>query len=194
MLNKRITTRTITIIALCIGLNYIGGTIALWLRLPIYLDSIGTIFAGALLGPVFGVLTGITSGVLSGFTTDIFSLYYSPVQMITGLLAGIIFYQRLYQKKNRFTLIFWAFVLSLPGTILSSLITVKLFGGLTSSGSSMIVQLLHGLGMDLTMSTILVQAGTDYLDRLLSLILVAFVVVALGKRGRIGSQLKENQQ
>ena len=74
MLNKRITTRTITIIALCIGLNYIGGTIALWLRLPIYLDSIGTIFAGALLGPVFGVLTGITSGVLSGFTTDIFSL------------------------------------------------------------------------------------------------------------------------
>ncbi len=143
---------------------------------------------------VFGVLTGITSGVLSGFTTDIFSLYYSPVQMITGLLAGIIFYQRLYQKKNRFTLIFWAFVLSLPGTILSSLITVKLFGGITSSGSSMIVQLLHGLGMNLTMSTILVQAGTDYLDRLLSLILVAFVVVALGKRGRIGSQLKENQQ
>ena len=45
-------TRVLTVMALCIGINYIGGTIALWLRLPIYLDSIGTIFAGALLGPV----------------------------------------------------------------------------------------------------------------------------------------------
>ena len=136
--------------------------------MPIYLDSIGTIFAGALLGPVFGVLTGITSGVLSGFTTDIFFIVLFACPNDHWAAAGIIFYQRLYQKKNRFTLIFWAFVLSLPGTILSSLITVKLFGGITSSGSSMIVQLLHGLGMDLTMSTILVQAGTDYLDRLLS--------------------------
>lgn len=80
MRKKRITTQTITIVALCIGINYIGGTIALWLRLPIYLDSIGTIFAGTLLGPVFGLLTGLASGVLSGVTTDIFSLYYSPVQ------------------------------------------------------------------------------------------------------------------
>lgn len=182
MRKKRITTQTITIVALCIGINYIGGTIALWLRLPIYLDSIGTIFAGTLLGPVFGLLTGLASGVLSGVTTDIFSLYYSPVQMVTGLLAGVIFHQRFTRSKNRWTLVFWALVLSLPGTILSSLITVKLFGGVTSSGSSMIVQFLHGIGFNQTMSVILVQAVTDYLDRLLSVVVVTLVVLALPKR------------
>lgn len=185
MSKKRITTRMITIVALCIGINYLGGTIALWLRLPIYLDSIGTIFAGTLLGPLFGLLTGLISGVLSGVTTDIFSLYYSPVQIVTGLLAGILFHGRLYQNKNRWTLIFWALILSIPGTIISSLITVKLFGGITSSGSSMIVQVLHGhgLGINQIISTILVQIGTDYLDRLLSLLVVTLVVVSLIKRG-----------
>lgn len=46
---KKITPRIITIIAFSVALNYLGSTIALLLRLPIYLDSAGTIFTGALL-------------------------------------------------------------------------------------------------------------------------------------------------
>ena len=40
----------------------------------------------------------------------------------------------------------------------------------------MIVQLLHGLGLSQTTSVILVQAGTDYLDRLLSIVVVSLVI------------------
>lgn len=179
---KKISTRTLTIMALCIGINYMGGTIALWLRLPIYLDCIGTIFAGALLGPIAGMLTGLSSGVLSGVTTDIFSLYYSPIQIVTGLLAGLVLYNYLQSRQSRFKLLFLTLLLSVPGTIISSIITVQLFGGITSSGSSMIVQLLHGFGLNQTASVIVVQAGTDYLDRLLSVIVVALVITALSKR------------
>ena len=80
---KKITPRIITIIAFSVALNYLGSTIALLLRLPIYLDSVGTIFTGALLGPLFGALTGILTSLLTGLTTDIFSLYYSPVQLLS---------------------------------------------------------------------------------------------------------------
>lgn len=73
-------------------------------------------------------------------------------------------------------------ILSVPGTIVSSIITVQLFGGITSSGSSMIVQLLHGLGLSQTTSVILVQAGTDYLDRLLSIVVVSLVITMLPQR------------
>lgn len=69
---KKFTTRTITIIAFSVALNYIGGAIALFLRLPIYLDSIGTIFSATLLGPGFGALTGTISALLSGITADLF--------------------------------------------------------------------------------------------------------------------------
>ena len=50
--NKKITTYQICLVALAVGVNIVGGQIALFLKLPVYLDSIGTIFAGAVLGPV----------------------------------------------------------------------------------------------------------------------------------------------
>lgn len=181
MAQKKITTRMITIMALSIGINFLGGTIALWLRLPIYLDSIGTIFAGALLGPIPGVLTGLSSSLLSGVTMDMFSLYYSPIQIITGLLAGLILPQKLQAQglKSKLSLFAWTFVLSAPGTILSSIITIQLFGGITSSGSSTIVQLLYGLGLNQAVSVTIVQATTDYLDHLLSVLVVSLVVLKL---------------
>jgi len=173
--------RVLTLMALSIAINFLGGTIALWLRLPIYLDSIGTIFAGALGGPIIGLLTGLSSGVLSGVTTDIFSLYYAPVQIVTGVMAGLLLRGKII-KRGSWKLPGLALLVSLPGTVAASFITVRLFGGITSSGSSMIVQVLHGLGLNQTLSVILVQAGTDYLDRLLSVAVVAAVVLLLPKR------------
>ncbi len=44
--------------ALCIALNVVGANIALMLKLPLYLDSMGTVLAAAVFGPVGGLLTG----------------------------------------------------------------------------------------------------------------------------------------
>lgn len=56
---KRIKTRAITLLALCIALNIVGSNIALMLKLPIYLDSIGTVLAAAVFGPLGGMLAGV---------------------------------------------------------------------------------------------------------------------------------------
>ena len=90
-------------IALSAVINIIGGNLALVLRLPIYLDSIGTFLASALLGPVGGVLAGVVSGVISGITTDIYSLYFIPVQIVTGVAAGILFRTTLLKKLEYFS-------------------------------------------------------------------------------------------
>ena len=41
----------ICVVALAICINLVGGQIALFLKLPIYLDSIGTVFIAAVLEP-----------------------------------------------------------------------------------------------------------------------------------------------
>ena len=38
--NKKITTYQICLVALAVGVNIVGGPIALFLKLPVYLDSI----------------------------------------------------------------------------------------------------------------------------------------------------------
>ncbi|KRM30520.1 hypothetical protein FC83_GL001654 [Agrilactobacillus composti DSM 18527 = JCM 14202] len=175
---KKTTTKVISIVALCVALNYVGGNLALLLKLPIYLDSIGTIFSAALLGPWVGMLTGTLSGLLSGVTTDLFSLYYIPVQILTGLMAGLILHRA---NKLRW-LPLQSLAISLPGTVVSSAITAYLFHGITSSGSSLLVQVLAGLGLSKFASVLIIQVVTDYADRLISVGLVAAVITVLIKR------------
>src|SRR5436189_5977941 len=57
----------LTLIGVCIVINVLVGQIARnVLRLPIYLDSIGTILAGVLGGPLVGAATGALSNVIWG--------------------------------------------------------------------------------------------------------------------------------
>ena len=50
--------------AVAIAINIAVGSIVFALRLPIYLDSIGTVLVGALAGPWAGALTGILSNLI----------------------------------------------------------------------------------------------------------------------------------
>lgn len=177
MNNKKNTPALyITIIAFSAVLNYVGANIALILKLPIYLDTIGTFLTAALLGPFYALIPGFISGIVGFITTDIFSLYYMPVQLITGFVAGMLF-KTVFLKKQRMPL--GTLLVTIPGTIVSSLITVILFGGITSSGSSIIVQFLHGSGLNLTVSIIIVQLLTDYLDRFIGIAIAAAAVLLI---------------
>ncbi|HGA2220250.1 TPA: ECF transporter S component [Streptococcus agalactiae] len=169
--------RLISFISIAIAINLIGANLALFLRLPIYLDTIGTLLIAVILGPWYAASTAFLSALINWLTTDIFSLYYSPVAIVVAIITGILI------KRNckPSSLLWKSLIISLPGTIIASVITVILFKGITSSGSSIIAQFLHGIGLDMTSSLILVQVGTDYIDRLISLILVFSTITLLKK-------------
>ena len=152
------TNRTLklTTLALCGVINILGGTIALLLRLPVYLDSIGTVLAAALFGPAAGLVPGLISGLISGMTSDVYAFYYIPVQLVIGLVAGLVFRrlrpshtagsrsESLSLRSMGWKLFPAALVISLPGTVVSSTITAVVFGGITSSGSTVLVlSLIH---------------------------------------------------
>lgn len=169
----RFSVKKLCVIALAIGLNVAGGQIALLLHLPIYLDSMGTILIAILYGPLYGILPPLLYSLVMGFTLDIYSLYFMPVGIILGLVTGLA--ARFIRLKG-WKIIPAALLITIPGTILSSIITAVLFGGITSSGSTVIVQVLNKAGLGLTASVFLVQILTDYLDRLLSLMLVTWLL------------------
>lgn len=175
-MNKKITTLQICLIAMAVCINVAGGQLALMLHLPIYLDSIGTIFTGALMGPVLGMVPNLLSGLVMGMTTDIYSLYFAPVGMLTGLMAGLVFGR---MKVKKLSILAAAALITVPGTIVSSLICAVLFGGITSSGSTVLVQLLAKTPLGMTASVFVVQILTDYLDRAVSLLAVCWILRAL---------------
>ena len=64
-MNGQFSTRVITLMPVAIAINIVlGVTVQQVLKLPIYLDSIGTILVGVLAGPIAGALTGILSNLI----------------------------------------------------------------------------------------------------------------------------------
>jgi hypothetical protein len=91
--SRDFTTAVLTLMPVAIAINIAVGSIAVALRLPIYLDSIGTVLVGALAGPWAGALTGILSNLIwsilpipggAGPT----AAYFAPVAGVIGLMAG----------------------------------------------------------------------------------------------------------
>jgi len=93
---RQFDTRTIVLIQIAIAINIVlGQTIGTALRMPIYMDSIGTILVGVLAGPIPGALTGLLGNLVWTFVltgTPFASAYAWPFAIVAaeiGLFAGI---------------------------------------------------------------------------------------------------------
>lgn len=177
--------------AMGIALNIIGALIALTFRLPIYLDSIGTILVASLMGPKFAVMTGVCGSLVSGMTFDPYSLYFAPVQISTGFFAGYM-YEKGFLKGKKTPL--GVFIFTLPTSIISAVIATFLFGGVTSSGSSYIVQILSHLNVPMVVSVFITQVCTDYADKFLAVILVGLGVSSLPTSYKVSLKQKVKKQ
>ena len=92
-MNGQFSTRVLTLMPVAIAINIVlGYTIQTVLKLPIYLDSIGTILVGVLAGPLAGALTGVLSNVIWQYAPGIGGGTIGPFAVtagVIGLLAGL---------------------------------------------------------------------------------------------------------
>lgn len=166
----KFSTKKITLLALCIAINMVGSWIGVVVKLPIYLDSIGTIMAGFAFGPIFGVLAGLVTAFVNTIGDPI-ALYFMPTQLIVGFTAG---YFEFLKRDDYMSKFYLTPFMSIPAAISSALIATYLFGTVTTAGSSYIVQALRAV-MDLPdfLIVFIIQIITDYADKLISILLVS---------------------
>jgi hypothetical protein len=91
---RQFDTRTLVLMPVAIAINIVLGTaVASALKIPVYLDSVGTVLVAALAGPLAGALTGLLSNLVWTYLAPppFSSPYAAPfalVAVIIGLLAG----------------------------------------------------------------------------------------------------------
>jgi hypothetical protein len=102
-LSKQFSTRVIVLMPVAIAINIVlGYTVQTVLKLPIYLDSIGTILVGVLAGPMAGALTGILSNLIWQYAPGIGGGTIGPFAItagVIGLLAGLWGYLGVYRSR-----------------------------------------------------------------------------------------------
>lgn len=91
----RFDTRTIVLIPIAIAINIVlGQTVGTALKVPIYLDSIGTILVGVLAGPIPGLVTGLLANLIWTYVlpAPFHSDYAAPFAIVAaeiGFVSGV---------------------------------------------------------------------------------------------------------
>lgn len=160
-------------IALAVAINSLGAFIALMFKLPVYMDTIGTIISSILFGPVIGGVTGACSAIVNGMTFDPTSFYFIPVQIILGLLTGILIKDK---KVKSFRTVIIIILITIICSSVSSVIAAFVFDGITSSGSSIIVSVLKNSGISIVTAVFSTQILTDLLDKFICFGLVFTII------------------
>jgi energy-coupling factor transport system substrate-specific component len=179
-LKKDFTTITLALMAVAIVLNIVLGQVVSMLKLPIFLDSIGTVLVALLAGPWAGALTGLLTNLIWGLISDPVAAAFAPVAMVIGLVAGLCAKWGLFRK-------WWQAVLSgviitLALSLIAIPIRVYMFGGVTGSGTDFIIAYLMATGRDLFSAVIISVITDNLIDKVVTALLAWGIVRGLPKR------------
>jgi len=178
-IKKDFTTMTWVLIPVAIAINIAIGQIVVLLKLPVFLDSIGTVLVGIICGPWAGALTGALSNTIWGlFNPD--SLPWWPVAFFIGLVAGLCANAGLF--KNWWKVILSGFFIALTAAITSTPIAVYLYGGITASGSSFITAYLMQTGQGVLQAVLSTGFLVEPVDKITTAMLAFAIVQGLSKR------------
>ena len=182
---KRNNTFKLIIMAMAVVINIVGAFVAATLKLPIFIDTIGTFLSAFLFGPISGMLTGIVTALINGLTFDPYSLYFMPVQLVIGIVAGVCYKKNLFKGKY---LVLDILITTVIGSIVASIISAFVFGGITSSGTSFIVMYLKEAGVNIVTSIFSTQIIFDLVDKAITVLLVLSLIKALPNNIKINNK------
>ena len=178
---SQFTTSTYALIPLAIAINIVVGEIVSFLRLPLYLDSIGTVLVAVLVGPWAGAATGGLANIIWGLFRPV-PLPFAVVSIAIGLLAGT--FARIGWFRRWYLVPIAGLITGVVAALLSAPLSAFIFGGVTGAGSDALVAAFRAYGASILASTTRQGLIQDPLDKLVSFSIVYLIIVTLPPRIR----------
>ena len=183
------TTPRLVAIALCAALNFAIGNVVYLVKLPIYLDSIGTILCALLIFPDLlaaiccAFIAGVIGIVLTGLMLNPFLPWFVFTVLAIVLVSALLtaratetFRARPLRPLPFFgTVIVYGIITGIASAVVSAPVVVYLFGGVTGSGSAFVVAFFLKTGQQLLNSALLAGLTTEPVDKTLQVLLAALL-------------------
>lgn len=175
------STVTLVLIPVAIAINIAVGQLIYTLKVPLYLDSIGTIFVGVVAGPWAGALTGLLSNLIWGLSgLNVTYAPYAAVAAVIGLLAGL--FGEAGWLRTVWKVILAGVITGLVASVISAPITAYVFGGVTGSGTDVIQAMFRNAGFAILPAAFAQGVSSDPLDKAVTYLVVWLIVRALPER------------
>ena len=186
------TMVAILTIPICVAINVVGDQIVQLLKLPIFLDVIGTVLMAMLAGPWPAAVTGILTNLCMGITDNPTLIPFAITSAACGIAAGL-FARKKWFSAQKWKLIIIVLVLDLVTICTASPITIFAFGGVSGNGGqSVAIAGLLASGANIIAAVV----GTDFwinlIDRALAMVIAFAVVKVIPDRTLIKYSLGAN--
>ena len=170
---------SLLLIPIGIALNFVIGALAKALNLPIFLDSVGTILAAVLGGPIVGAVTGFL-GVLSISAFAPAAVVWSFQAGVIGLIAGLLARYGWFKGAAKVT-ISTAIIIGLS-VLGSAVISYVVYGGFDGYGIGIIRAVLVEAGVSLPVAIIVTSAVAELIDKTISVVVPMLVIGFMSDR------------
>lgn len=170
------------LIPACIGINYLGKLFASVLKLPLWLDSIGTCTGAVLGGPVIGAICGAANNLIYGFTTgDAITLIYALTSLCIGVAVGIM--ARLGQMKSLKGAVLTACAGGFTAVAVSTPLNILFWGGTTGNvWGDAVFAWSQASAMPVALGSLLDEIVVDVPDKLITLLITYAIVKGLPRK------------
>lgn len=174
-LHKNITPPVFSLMAVGVAVNLGMGQLVALLRIPLYLDSLGTVTVAALCGIVPAIIAGIISNLLASAVFSPAMMFFIPTMILIAILAGMF-------SRKGFLLTWWKAtiaggVVGVCAALVSAPISAYLFGGITLAGTDFLVLYFRATGHELLQAVLYQGLASDPVDKAITFLL-AFAILS----------------
>lgn len=170
------STVVLILIPAAVGINYLGKVFVGLLKLPLWLDSIGTCLAAILGGPIIGAICGAINNIIYGLTMDPISMVYALSQAGIGIVVGLLsYYGVLKGIKGQ---LFCGICAGLTAVIISTPLNIIFWGGTTGN---LWGDLVYAWALSQDMSVLVSSALDEIIVDLPDKIVVIAIVMGIYK-------------
>ena len=179
-IKKDFNTMTWALIPVAIAINIAMGQLVALLRLPVYLDSIGTMLVAAICGPWAGALTGALSNTVWGIAINPDALPWWPVAFLIGLVTGYCAKGGLF--KSWWKVVVTGFLVALTAALSSVPISLIIYGGITTGGTGLLTAFLVESGRGMVQAVFASSFLVEPVDKITTAMLAFAIAQGLSKR------------
>lgn len=177
----KFTTKQLALMGMLIALNVAIGGIVHVIKLPIFLDAIGTVLAVLLLGWEAGIVVGVLSFLVAAVVINPVYIWFIGTQAVIAIFIYLLA-AKLASFKSLPRVIATGISLGIVAGIVSAPIIVIVFGGVAGSGRDLITAGLLSTGQQIYKAVLLSGAASEPVDKLIQVLTAFFVLKSLPKK------------
>ena len=177
---KNNKTKVLAFCGICIALNMILGFVGASMKLPFYLDTIGTFLTAATFGPFYGAMVGGITNVVSALILGPKDIPFALVSIAIGLIVG--FVSKKTKSYDLKTAIICGLVCGVVAPMIGTPIGVAVYGGLTGTVGDILFMALKQGGANIFAASFIPKLINNLMDKVLASLLVYFVIKKMPKQ------------